>query len=143
MVTIQLYNYNGAPNVINKQLGEHTDINGVLYDRTNVLQPVIKIERQPALFNYVYIVQLQRYYFVQSVTIEDSNFMTVSLTADTLKTYEAEIMAATATATQSDQPNYNSNNQPVYDVRQQLQQIEFENAFEPTGSVIMVTIKGN
>lgn len=144
MVTLKLYEYTGAPNVINKQLGEPSaTLQGVLYDRTNVLQPVVKLERNTPTFNYVYIEPLSRFYFVSNVTIVDANFMLVTLQEDTLKTYETTILNAVATATKTATPNYDSNNTPVFDVRKQLQQLEFGGGFDETGSVIMVTIKGD
>lgn len=144
MVTLKLYEYTGAPNVVNKTLGEpSTTLQGVLYDRTNVLQPVVKLERITPTFNYLHIEQLNRYYFVANVTIQDANFMLVSLQEDTLKTYADTILNAVATATKTATQNYDSNNTPVYDVRKQLQQFDFGGGFDETGSVIMITIKGD
>lgn len=143
MVTIELYNYTGTPNVVSKTLGAHTDVTGVLYDNTNVITPVIKIERPQITFNYVRIVELNRYYFVRATSVVDSNFWRIELACDTLQTFAQAIKQAVATSVKTDLANYDSNNTPVYDVRRNLEQTYYNTSLDETGTIIMVTIKGN
>ena len=71
MTTINFYSYNGHPNTVNKQLGEFTAIEGDLRQTFDVLRPTVTLRKQPRpTFNYCYIPDLGRYYFVERVSFE-------------------------------------------------------------------------
>ena len=75
----------------------------------------------------------------------DSDNYDISLSLDVLKTYEDEIMSATATVVeQQDADKFLSSRQQLFDVRPQINRIDFEpNLFDAEGNLIMVTLKGN
>ena len=75
----------------------------------------------------------------------DSDNYDISLSLDVLKTYEDEIMSATATVVeQQDADRFLSSRQQLFDVRPQINRIDFEpNLFDAEGNLIMVTLKGN
>lgn len=142
MLEIHLYKYEGQPNVLNKTLNDPVKVRGIFHTSTNVLQPVVKLQGVTTPFNYVKIPSLNRWYFVDNKTVEDTNFTTVKLRVDVLQTYKDSILKATATSIQSDNPNYINNNTPVYDIRPNTTQLMFEDKLNHTGNIIMVTIKG-
>lgn len=146
MTTINFYSYNGHPSTVNKQLGEFTAIEGDLRQTFDVLRPTVTLRKQPRpTYNYCYIPDSGRYYFVERVSFEGNNAYELSLRVDVLKTYESEILAATATVTETNEPNpYISNRQSIYDTRPAFEKLEFPNTglFNTDGTVIMVTIKG-
>lgn len=146
MTTINFYSYNGHPNTVNKQLGDFTAIEGDLRQTFDVLRPTVTLRKQPRpTFNYCYIPDLGRYYFVDRVSFEGNNAYELSLRVDVLKTYESEILAATGRVSESDNPDpYISNRESVFDRRAKFEKVEFENkdVFNADGSIIMVTIKG-
>lgn len=152
MVTLNLYQYSGKPNVINKTLPTATQYNGLLYDSQNVLTPFVRIRKtdgvtfEPTFFNYAEISDLGRFYFVTDTIIENTNVIRLNLKLDVLKTYATEILASTATITQRENANaYISNRENVYSIVPNFSKIDFSvnSPFDENGNIIMVTLKGN
>lgn len=146
MIKIKTFIYDGKPNAINKTLQANEEYTGVLNATFNVLTPVVRFRtRTPVNFNYVYIESLNRYYFVSELT-QDGDICTVRLRVDVLQTYKEKILASSATLTKSENGNkYLSNRSNVVDVRPNFRKLDFpnKNLINETGSIIMVTIKGN
>lgn len=147
MTTINFYSYNGHPNTVNKQLGEFTAIEGDLRQTFDVLRPTVTLRKQPRpTFNYCYIPDLGRYYFVDRVSFEGNNAYELVLRIDVLKTYESEILAATGRVSESDNPDpYISNRETIYKRTPNFDKVPFANTglLNETGGIIMVTLKGN
>lgn len=147
MTTIKFYSYNGHPNTVNKQLGDFTAIEGDLRQTFDVLRPTVTLRKQPRpTFNYCYIPDLGRYYFVDRVSFEGNNAYELTLRVDVLKTYETEILAATGRVSESDNPDkYVSNRNTVYSRVPHFVKAEFSNKglLNDSGTMVMITIKGN
>lgn len=143
---IKTYNYNGEPNRVNKTLQENEEYTGVLNSTVNVLEPVIRFRtRNVVTFNYVYIESLHRYYFVSEIR-QDGDICAVRLKVDVLFTYKDKILASSGILTQGENVNkYLSNRANVVDVRPNVRKLDFPNKelLNETGSIVMVTIKGN
>lgn len=146
MIKIKTFIYDGKPNKVNKTLQENEEYTGVLNATFNILTPVVRFRtRTPVSFNYVYIESLNRYYFVSELN-QDGDICTVRLRVDVLQTYKEKILASSATLTKGENVNeYLSNRSNVVDVRPNIRKLDFPNKelINETGSIIMVTIKGN
>lgn len=146
MIKIKTFIYDGKPNAVNKTLQENEEYTGVLNATFNVLTPVVRFRtRTPVSFNYVYIESLNRYYFVSELN-QDGDICTVRLRVDVLQTYKEKILASSATLAKGENVNkYLSNRSNVVDVRPNIRKLDFPNKelINETGSIIMVTIKGN
>lgn len=146
MIKIKTFIYDGKPNAVNKTLQENEEYTGVLNVTFNVLTPVVRFRtRTPVTFNYVFIESLNRYYFVSELN-QDGDICTVRLRVDVLQTYKEKILASSATLTKGANVNkYLSNRSNVVDVRPNFRKLDFPNKelINETGSIIMVTIKGN
>ena len=146
MIKIKTFIYDGKPNAVNKTLQANEEYTGVLNATFNVLTPVVRFRtRTPVSFNYVFIESLNRYYFVSELN-QDGDICTVRLRVDVLQTYKEKILASSATLTKGANVNkYISNRSNVVDVRPQIRKLDFpnKNLINETGSIIMVTIKGN
>lgn len=146
MVTIKFYKYTGRPRTVNKTLGESTDISGVLRDNFNMIKPVITIRKQDVSnFNYCFIPDFNRYYFIEEVTLQNKNEYEMQLSLDVLKTYESQILDATGRVTERDNPNpYISNRDTVYNRQPNFEKLDFPNTdlLSEDGTITMVTIKG-
>lgn len=146
MIKIKTFIYDGKPNTVNKTLQENEEYTGVLNATFNVLTPVVRFRtRTPVSFNYVFIESLNRYYFVSELN-QDGDICTVRLRVDVLQTYKEKILASSATLTKGTNVNkYLSNRSNVVDVRPNIRKLDFPNKelINETGSIIMVTIKGN
>lgn len=146
MIKIKTFIYDGKPNAVNKTLQANEEYTGVLIATFNVLTPVVRFRtRTPVSFNYVFIESLNRYYFVSELN-QDGDICTVRLRVDVLQTYKEKILASSATLTKGTNVNkYLSNRSNVVDVRPNFRKLDFPNKelINETGSIIMVTIKGN
>jgi hypothetical protein len=146
MIKIKTFIYDGKPNAVNKTLQENEEYTGVLNATFNVLTPVVRFRtRTPVIFNYAFIESLNRYYFVSEMN-QDGDICTVRLRVDVLQTYKEKILASSATLTKGTNVNkYLSNRSNVIDVRPNFRKLDFPNKelINETGSIIMVTIKGN
>ena len=146
MIKIKTFIYDGKPNAVNKTLQANEEYTGVLNATFNVLTPVVRFRtRTPVSFNYVFIESLNRYYFVSELN-QDGDICTVRLRVDVLQTYKEKILASSATLTKGANVNkYLSNRSNVVDVRPNIRKLDFPNKdlINETGSIIMVTIKGN
>ena len=146
MIKIKTFIYDGKPNAVNKTLQENEEYTGLLNATFNVLTPVVRFRtRTPVSFNYVFIESLNRYYFVSELN-QDGDICTVRLRVDVLQTYKEKILASSATLTKGENVNkYLSNRSNVVDVRPNIRKLDFPNKelINETGSIIMVTIKGN
>lgn len=150
MITATLYNYVGHRNTVNKNLDDcvSAEFNGEILDESNVLYPVLTI-RLPDVdiidFNYCFIPELRRFYFVDSITHLSLGKATLKLSVDVLKSYEFNILQASATVTRTDNPDkHSSNRETIYNRKPNFEKIKFPNKklFNETGTMIMVTIKG-
>lgn len=146
MIKIKTFNFDGKPNEVNKTLQENEEYTGVLNSTVNILEPVIRFRSNNVVtFNYVYIESLNRYYFVSEIR-QDGDICTVRLRVDVLFTYKDIILNSNATLTKSENGNkYLSNRSNVVDVRPNVRKLDFPNKelLNETGSIVMVTIKGN
>lgn len=148
MIKIQTYSYTGERNRVDKTdyLTGQTDYDGVLNAQFDVLHPVVRFRTNtPVTFNYAYIESLKRYYFVDNVK-QDGNVCSVSFSVDVLHTYRDKIKQLQAVLVEGEDTNkYNSVRNFTYNVIPQIKRFDFPNTglFDETGSIIMVTIKGN
>ena len=143
-----LYNYKGQPNTINKALKPLGTINVSLRPELNVHNPTLKIQIPHNMygFNYVYIDEFKKYYFVENVIFLGGNTYILTLSLDVLQTYKDTILKSSALIVESDNANRNlSVNSNVFNVFPKTEILHFPTSklFDKVGSIIMVTIKGN
>lgn len=143
-----LYNYKGQPNTINKKLTPLGTINVALRPELNVHNPTIKIQIHPNMygFNYVYIDDFKKYYFVDNFRYVGGQTYLLTLSLDVLQTYKDVILQSTALIVESDNANRDlSVNSNVFNVFPKTEILHFPTSqlFDKEGSIIMVTLKGN
>lgn len=143
-----IYNYKGQPNTINKALTPLGTLNVALRPELNVHNPTLKIQMPPNMygFNYVYLEDFEKYYFVDNFRYVGGNTYLLTLSLDVLQTYKDVILQSTALIVESDTPNRNlSVNSNVFNVFPKTDILHFPNSqlFDKDGSIIMVTLKGN
>lgn len=100
-MTIKLYKYNGDSRKVNKTLNSvQTISNANVITSMNIIDPVIVLDMDMAFdaigsFNYIYIADLKRYYFVTNIEILENGFLKVYCHIDVLKTYATDILNST------------------------------------------------
>jgi len=144
IVHIELYNNTERENKINKTLPTGTELTGYIRDSFNIFTPSIVIEKPTVTFNYCYIQELKRYYFVRSYNIINAKQIEIVLQEDVLKTYETEIAEITGTIIEMENSNkYFSGYDTSHDVRPITEKHDFENNFNTSGNIIMVVLRGD
>ena len=143
-----IYNYKGQPNTINKALTPLGTLNVAFQPEINVHNPTLKIQMPPNMygFNYVYIEDLKKYYFVENIRYIGGQTYLLTLSLDVLQTYKDVILQSTALIVESDNANRDlSVNSNVFNVFPKTDILHFPNSklFDKEGSIIMVTLKGN
>lgn len=79
-MVIKLYKTDSDPRYVNKTLSNEVVINGVARQPLDILNPVIEVEDtnfQYAAYNYMYIEDYNRYYFIEN-TPESYNLETIT-----------------------------------------------------------------
>lgn len=92
-----LYNTDDSINVINKTLNNEVEININLKRDTDVLNPEIVLKGDFRGFNYAYIPDLNRYYFINSMEQLNLRLVKLNMTCDVLETYKADILNCSGT----------------------------------------------
>lgn len=123
MINIQLYQCTAERNRVNKTdyMKLVGSIFGVLRDEASITSPDILVEGKTLpTFNYVYIREFNRYYYVTELTSVRSNLWDIALDVDVLMTYNTAIRQCTAYVDR----NENTYNKKVIDTKVPLQQGE-------------------
>ena len=91
---IRLYNNISDNRTVRKKLLNEFSLTGTLRDSCSLIEPVINIESSNVLrFNYAYIPDFQRYYFVKEITNMQKNIWTLELEVDPLMSFKGDILA--------------------------------------------------
>lgn len=142
-----LYNYKGHPNTLNKTLTQVGEINVTLRPELNTNTPQIKVVNPPQMYtyNYVFIPEFGKYYFVSNYKFIGGNTYLLNLQIDLLQTYKDNILKGSGLVVESDKSNpYISNRNNVYNIVPNTDKIEFPNKglLNSDGKIIMITLKG-
>ena len=101
-MNITLYKTKSANNVINKKLVSEKNLGNscILADNTSVTSPTLIIGGIKSLdsisdYNYAYIPQCHRYYYINDIIALSGGRVKLVLTVDVLKSYASDILAST------------------------------------------------
>lgn len=148
MVNIDLFNYQGGKVVINKPVANPERITGLFVQPFNILNPEIKIRWNGVFnFNYVFVPELNKYYFVDGVEIVSNDVYKISLSVDVLKTYETEILNSFGliVSRETGANPYLNTRENIFSRLPKFEKLSFsrETPFNEEGNIIMITLKGN
>ena len=109
-MTVIFYKYNSIKNKINKTLENGLTVNDVImhndFDIT-AFELLIKDTNFNSEYNYCYIQDLGRYYFIESVEKMNGTIYKIRLTVDVLKSFSTQIENINAIITKSENPDDN------------------------------------
>lgn len=85
--------YNSSDNRdLNKTLLNGFTLSGTLRESSSIIKPTIKMQASNILrYNYAYIPEFNRYYFITDVTTDRQNIQTVSFYVDPLMSFRGDI----------------------------------------------------
>ena len=109
-MTVIFYKYDGIKNKINKTLENGLTVNDVImhndFDLT-AFELLIKNNNFSSEYNYCYVQDLGRYYFIESVEKMNGTIYKIKLTVDVLKSFSTQIENIQAIITKSENPDDN------------------------------------
>ena len=109
-MTVIFYKYNDIKNKINKTLSGGLTVNDVViqndFDIT-AFELLIKNSNFSSEYNYCYIQDIGRYYFIESVEKMNGTIYKIRLSVDVLKSFSTQIENIQAIITKSENPDDN------------------------------------
>lgn len=152
-MTIQLANYNGEKNKINKQVSFAASLPGTLREGSDVVNPSIMIEAPVDAvcgFNYAYIPEFKRYYFIQNCSAFRAGLTILTMTVDVLYTYKESILNSPAIIVRSSKYGDTNGDFSLPDERYPVKQSEtthvitfdslYSNEVDPTKGQTMILV---
>lgn len=146
--TVKLCHNSSPVEKIGKSIDSGLDITGcALKEETSILRPVIRILTTSDItgYNYMYIAQFNRYYFIDDIVSVHNNRWEVSAHVDVLETYKSQILSNSGVIRRQeklfnlylDDPEFKTYNY------EQLQTIKFPaNTFSKTLTYVL-TVNGS
>ena len=138
------YKYDGIRNKINKTLSNGLTINDVIiqndFDITN-FELLIKDTNFNSEYNYCYIQDLGRYYFIDSVERMNGTIYKIMLLVDVLKSFATQIEKINAIITKSENPDNNFVNCEISE-NYTNEVIPLNDNFNHNGNLILVSSLG-
>ena len=138
------YKYDGIRNKINKTLSNGLTINDVIIQNDFdiiAFELLIKNNAFNSEYNYCYIQDLGRYYFIESVERMNGTIYKIRLSVDVLKSFSSQIENINAIITKSENPDNNFVNCEVSE-NYTSEVIPLNDNFNHNGNLILVTSLG-
>ena len=133
-------------NKIGKSFTSQVSYEGYLRDETSIIDPVIMMEMEnPTGFNYAYIPEFGRYYFITDIVSVRTNLWRLSMHVDVIESFRNELQNCTCIL--SDTENAGANEYLPGDVWRglvkELTDIKvFPNGLSESGHFILITAGG-
>lgn len=143
-MTIIFYKTLSKPNEINKVLQNSFTITGNFKTDTDIIKPIIKVLNTTDFnifnYNYCYISELKRYYFVEDITILADKLFSISLSLDVLYSYKNAILSSVGNISRYSQNVQSSKKNTIEDYIEN--EILLINPFSETGTMVMTALNG-
>lgn len=146
--TISLFKTNSDNNRVVKTLTDEKQLSGELRNQTSVLNPSIRIESADNIsaYNYAYISEFGRYYYITDIVSVRTNCWVVSLRCDVLMSYKDEIQGLNVildNTQETGSSNYLSSPNWVNLVKTKTDIKVFPSGLSEQGEFILITAGGD
>ena len=102
----------------------------------------IKMDAETFKYNYCYVKELKRYYFIQTPVVYPNGIITLPLVCDVLMSFKDTIEQIVGTIGRRSNPDkYNSGFNAQYDTRPGVERHDFENNFNEDGNIIGIDLE--
>ena len=139
-----LYKYKGLKNILNKELKDGVNAYCYFKQSVNITNPslIFALENTKILeYNYIYLQDLKRYYFVDSIESIKKNVFCFNLKEDVLMSFNDSILNAECVIIKSENPNNDFVNCNISQ-NETVTEIAIEDKFNHNGNLILVTSIG-
>lgn len=146
--TISLFKTVSENNRVVKVLTDEKQLSGELRNQTSVLNPNIRIESADNIsgYNYCYIPEFGRYYYITDIVSERTNIWEVSMRCDVLMSYKDEIQNLNVILNNTQKTglnNYLASNNWVNLVKTKTDIKAFPSGLSEQGEFILITAGGD
>lgn len=147
-MVITLYKNNSERNCVTKTLTNPRILNGTLRQETSIKTPIITIagDENTPFFNYAYIEDFARYYFITDIKSIRTGVWEISFLCDVLMSFKNDILNANAVIDQTqeyDIYNYLSSDTFTASVKDKTDIINFSgSSLLSSGEYILITAGG-
>ena len=143
---ILLYNNTSERNALRKTLTNVTTYTGVLKDNCSVINPTFVLnETNPTGFNYAYIAEFARYYYIVDVVNTSNDIWEITLMCDVLMSFATDILSSNAIIENTESNGItNYLESEIYQalVKTKTDILEFPNGLLNSGEYILITAGG-
>ena len=140
---IKFYYNSSEKNKIGKSLSKELTMNGNLRDECSVISPTILVEHSNLSdYNYVYIPEFKRYYFITEMTIVRNNLWRISLKVDVLESFKSDILNLSCIVDKQQNQSYNNYIDDGSYINRADSFVEisnYQNGFNSSGEFILIT----
>lgn len=137
---------NSEKNKINKSLTAGVTLSGTLRNESNVVNPSIVINiDNPTIYNYAYIEDFKRYYFITDYISLRSGIWRINLKSDVLMSFKDSILASNVLINNTEttgKNNYLSGANWVSNCKSKTDILTFSHGLLNDGQYILITAGG-
>lgn len=143
---ITLYINNSEKNKLDKNLSNAKTFSGKLREESSIVNPYILMQiENPSGFNYAYIPEFKRYYFITDITSIRTGLWKISMHVDVLMSFKDTIKATQVILSDTEttgQTNYMPGEQWATEVKNTTTIKMFPHSLPTTGKYILITAGG-
>ncbi len=143
---ITLYTNNSEKNKLEKNLVNAKEFSGNLREESSIVNPSVLIQTEnPSGFNYAYIPEFKRYYFIIDAVSVRTNIWRLSLHTDVLMSFKDELKATSVILSDTESTgatNYITGEQWKTNVKNATEIINFPKGLNTNGEFILITAGG-
>lgn len=142
---ITFYNNTSENNKIGKNLINGSTLEGTLRDKTEYINPVILFEFDPTDYNYLYIPDFKRYYFITHIESMRNDLWYVSCSVDVLESFKDDILNLKGIIDKNEYRGnqFKDDGSIVMENRKFNQIYNFISGFNSSGELILITAGAN
>lgn len=143
---ISLGTNNSEKNKIGKSVVWGMTVSGTLKDETSVTDPAVIMEvKNPTLYNYAYIPEFNRYYFISDMVSVKNRLWRITMHVDVLESFKNQINDLNVILSDSQitgANEYLSGNVWKTKVKEKTDIISFSSGLNNSGEFILITAGG-
>ena len=142
-MNLTLYKNLSEKNKIGKVLHNELSLNGNLREESSIINPTILVEHSNlSVYNYAYIPEFKRYYFVSEMSSVRNGLWRVSLSVDVLESYKTDILNLSCIVDKQQNQSYNNyidDGSYVNRADSFIEIANYQNGFNADGEFILLT----
>lgn len=143
---ITLYTNNSEKNKLDKNLSNAKTFSGKLREESSIVNPYILMQiENPSSFNYAYIPEFKRYYFITDITSIRTDLWKISMHVDVLMSFKDKIKATPVILSDTESAgatNYLIGEQWKTNAKNTTEIKQFPRGLNTNGEFILITAGG-